>query len=159
MCHQQVNCRSCANISITGVVSSSVLQSDDLDEVDWEFIGSNTSFAETNYYGKGNTTNAYQRAKWHPMADPTADFHNYTVHWTKDSIDWYIDGAQTRTLAYADANGGQNFPQTPMNVRIGIWPAGDPKNNKYTVEWAGGEINYNKGMSSLCEDEHHLTGE
>ena len=128
-----------------GVVSSSVLQSDDLDEIDWEFIGSNASFAETNYYGKGNTTDAYLRAKWHPSSVTTADFHNYTVRWTKDAVDWYIDGNVTRTLTYSDADGGQSFPQSPMNVRIGIWPAGDPKNNNYTVKWAGGEIDYNKG--------------
>lgn len=82
------------------------------------------------------------------MADTTAAFHNYTVRWTRDSIDWYIDGESTRTLAYEDATGGQNYPQTPMNVRIGIWPAGDSKNNNYTIAWAGGEIDYSKGTAS-----------
>jgi len=36
----------------TGIVSSIVLQSDDLDEVDWEMIGGNTTFVETNFFGK-----------------------------------------------------------------------------------------------------------
>lgn len=129
---------------------SIVLESDDLDEVDWEIIGSNTSFAETNYYGKGNTTDAFDRAKWHPMAaSPQADFHNYTTRWTAEKIDWFIDGNLTRTLLYADANGGASFPQTPMNVRLGVWAAGDPGNNNYTVAWAGGEIDYNKGPYTM----------
>ena len=134
----------------TGVVSSSVLQSDDLDEIDWEFIGSNSTFAETNYYGKGNTTDAIARAEWLPAPfNPTADYHNYTVRWTNQSIDWYIDGNIERTLKPEDANGGQSFPQTPMNVRIGIWPAGDPSNNNYTVQWAGGAIDYSKGPYTM----------
>lgn len=36
----------------TGIVSSIVLESDDLDEVDWEMIGGNTTFVETNFFGK-----------------------------------------------------------------------------------------------------------
>lgn len=131
------------------MVSSSVLQSDDLDEVDWEFIGPNQTFAETNYYSKGNTTDAVARAKWLPSASPSADFHNYTVRWTNQSIDWYIDGNISRTLKYDDANGGASFPQTPMQIKLGIWPAGDPSNNNYTVEWAGGPIDYSKGPYTM----------
>jgi hypothetical protein len=37
----------------TGIISSIVLQSDDLDEIDWEFMGGNATYAETNYFGKG----------------------------------------------------------------------------------------------------------
>jgi len=40
----------------TGIVSSIVLQSDDLDEVDWEMIGGNTTFVETNFFGKRPAT-------------------------------------------------------------------------------------------------------
>jgi beta-glucanase (GH16 family) len=39
-----------------GIVSSFVLQSDDLDEIDWEMIGSETDKVQSNYFGKGNTT-------------------------------------------------------------------------------------------------------
>lgn len=39
----------------TGIVSSIVLESDDLDEVDWEMIGGNTTFVETNFFGKSCT--------------------------------------------------------------------------------------------------------
>ncbi len=127
-----------------------VLESDDLDEIDLEFVGSNTTHAENNYYSKGNTTDAYERAKWYPMAAAPQDgFHNYTTRWTKESLDWYIDGNIVRTLAYADADGGKSYPQTPMNVRIGVWAAGDPKNSNYTVAWAGGEINYDKGPYTM----------
>lgn len=45
----------------TGIVSSIVLESDDLDEIDWEWLGGNDTSVETNYFGKGNTS-TYDRA-------------------------------------------------------------------------------------------------
>ena len=125
--------------------SAVVLQSDDLDEIDLEFVGSNTTHAENNYYGKGNTTDEAARAKWYPTpSSPMDDFHNYTTRWSNESLEWYIDGNVVRTVAYADANGGKGYPQSPMNVRIGVWAGGDKKNNNYTVQWAGGQIDYDK---------------
>jgi hypothetical protein len=60
-----------------GVVSSIVLQSDDLDEVDWEWIGGNSSYVQTNYFGKGNTT-SFDRAVWHTVDNPQDNYHNLT---------------------------------------------------------------------------------
>lgn len=37
----------------TGIVSSVVMQSDDLDEIDWEFLGGNSTHASLNFFGKG----------------------------------------------------------------------------------------------------------
>jgi beta-glucanase (GH16 family) len=128
-----------------GIVSSIVLESDDLDEVDWEMLGSNTTHAETNYFGKGNTT-AYDRATWDLVSsDPTDNFHNYTVDWTAERIEWWIDDVRVRVLHYEDALGGKNFPQTPMTVRLGIWSGGDPKlNPQGTIEWAQGETDFSQ---------------
>lgn len=39
-----------------GIVSSVVLQSDNLDEIDWEWVGGDTKRVQSNYYGKGNDT-------------------------------------------------------------------------------------------------------
>ncbi|TVY32096.1 putative extracellular glycosidase [Lachnellula subtilissima] len=133
----------------TGIVSSIVLESDDLDEIDWEFMGGNSTHAETNYFGKGNTT-AYDRAIYYPVSsDVRANFHNYTVDWTADKLDWLIDSTVVRTLHYADANQGRTYPQTPMTVRLGIWAGGDSSLNKYTIEWAGGETDYSKGPYNM----------
>lgn len=131
-----------------GIVSSIVLESDDLDEVDWEWIGGNDSYAETNYFGKGNTT-SYDRAIWFPVSQPQEEFHNYTTDWSAEKLDWYIDGQLVRSLPYAAANGGNNYPQTPCNVRLGIWAGGDPSNSKGVIEWAGGSVDYNKGPYTM----------
>lgn len=126
-----------------GVVSSVVLESDDLDEIDWEWVGYNTSGVQSNYYGKGNHS-SYDRAGYHYVENADSEFHNYTTYWTHEKLEWWIDGQLVRTLNYEDALGGKNFPQTPCNVRIGIWPAGDPSQPTGTIEWAGGEVDYDK---------------
>jgi len=124
-----------------GIISSIVLESDDLDEVDWEFMGGNNTHVETNYFGKGNTS-SYDRAIYYPVETPQDMWHNYTTNWSAERLEWYIDGNLVRTLEYADAYGGLNYPQTPMNVRMGIWAGGDPKEPTGTIEWAGGVTNY-----------------
>jgi beta-glucanase (GH16 family) len=131
----------------TGIISSAILESDDLDEIDWEWLGGTAGEVETNYFGKGNTS-TYDRETYVQMADSQADFHNYTIVWTKETTTWIIDGESVRTLAYADANGGSNYPQTPMRVKLGTWAGGDPSNPEGTIQWAGGETNYNDGPFS-----------
>jgi Glycosyl hydrolases family 16 len=123
-----------------GVVSSVVLQSDDLDEIDWEWIGSQGT-VQSNYYSKGNLT--YGRAQYHQVANnATKGFHNYTTQWTAEKLEWWIDGALVRTVTYDEADNGSSYPQTPMTVRLGIWPGGDPSLPQGTREWADGNINY-----------------
>ncbi|KAF5253870.1 hypothetical protein FOXYS1_14478 [Fusarium oxysporum] len=132
----------------TGIVSSVVLLSDVLDEVDWEWLGGKDGDVQTNYYGKGNDA-ADTRSATFPVTNAQEEFHNYTIHWTKDSCEWYINGVAVRTLKYADALGGENYPQTPMRVKLGIWAGGDPDNAEGTIEWAGGETDYSGGPYTM----------
>lgn len=125
-----------------GIVSSFVLQSDDLDEIDIEWIGTDPLQFQTNYFSKGNTT-TYDRGQFHnATSPPQLTFHNYTVDWTDKQIVWYYDGTPVRTLSSQSAHG---YPQTPMAVRLGSWAGGDPHNLPGTIEWAGGLTDYAKG--------------
>ncbi|KAL4893704.1 concanavalin A-like lectin/glucanase domain-containing protein [Aspergillus ambiguus] len=133
----------------TGIVSSIVLESDVLDEIDWEALGGDNTQIQTNYFGKGDTS-SYDRATYVGVAGgPQNDFHTYTVDWSKDQIQWSIDGNVVRTLAYTDAKGGSRFPQTPMRLRLGIWAGGDPDNAQGTIEWAGGATDYSQAPFSM----------
>lgn len=133
-----------------GIISSAILQSEVLDEIDWEWMGGNTTHTFTNYYGKGNTTVGNRGADF-PMANPQEDFHNYTLDWTKERTQWWLDGKMVRQLNFGDAlPGGKNYPQTPMNIRIGVWSGGDAKNNHPdTVTWAGGPTDFSQGPFSM----------
>jgi hypothetical protein len=131
-----------------GIISSIVLESDDLDEIDWEWMGGNQTSGETNYFGKGNQTD-FTRATYYPINAPMTEYHNYTLDWSPALIQWILDGNVIRTLKYADANGGATFPQTPMTVRLGIWAGGDASQPKGTIEWAGGLTDYSKAPFTM----------
>ncbi|CEL07446.1 hypothetical protein ASPCAL10603 [Aspergillus calidoustus] len=134
-----------------GIVSSVVLQSDDLDEIDWEWVGYNTSEIQTNYYSKGITD--YENGEFFKIENADTEFHNYTTYWDQNKIEWWVDQKLFRTLTYDEAKnkttGNSTFPQTPSNVRIGVWPAGDPDNAQGTIEWAGGPVNYDDGPFTM----------
>ncbi|KAG0650021.1 putative glycosidase crf1 [Hyphodiscus hymeniophilus] len=141
----------------TGIVSSFILESDDLDEIDWEWLGSTDTSVESNFFGKGNTTD-YNRAAYHDVADPIATWHTYTVDWTSSYIKWSIDGNLVRTLNYDDALAleGKNFPQTPMKVKMGNWvgcadaAANEPSSPTYgTCQWAGGPADFSSAPFTM----------
>ncbi|CAK7205655.1 transglycosylase [Sporothrix eucalyptigena] len=131
-----------------GIVSSLVMQSDDLDEIDMEWLGADSTEVQTNYFGKGETT-TYNRGQFNPAANNQAEFIKYTVDWTADRIVWSVADTVVRTLTYADAATDQ-YPQTPMQVKFGAWSGGDPSTNaEGTVEWARGPTNYSDGPFSM----------
>lgn len=133
----------------TGIISSIMLLSDDLDEIDWEFMGGNATHAETNYFGKGVDTN-YGTATYHPVAGGILDdYHNYTAVWTKDALDFFIDSQHIRTLLPKQANNTYYYPQTPMRISVGIWAGGDPSLPQGTRDWAGGDTDFSKGPFSM----------
>ncbi|KAF8863685.1 hypothetical protein BDZ45DRAFT_108145 [Acephala macrosclerotiorum] len=135
----------------TGIVSSFVMESDDLDEIDLEWLGGNATVVETNYFGKGNTT-SYNRATYPTVNDPQDIWHTYTVDWTSEYIKWYVDGSLVRTLLYADALDGKNFPQTPMRIKIGNWVGGAADESTGTVEWAGGYTDLDDApFTNVCQ--------
>ncbi|RAL63500.1 hypothetical protein DID88_003920 [Monilinia fructigena] len=139
-----------------GIVSSFILESDDLDEIDWEWLGYNNTVVENNFFGKGNTT-TYNRAEYPSVATPIDTFHNYTIDWTAKATIWYIDGQAVRTLAYDDplTIGGNNYPQTPMQVKMGSWVGCASKEaetnpaSQGTCEWAGGSADFTKAPFTI----------
>ena len=123
-----------------GIVSSAVLQSDDLDEIDWEWLGGDDQQVQSNFYGKGMTT-TYNRGAFHPAPGNHDGFNTYSIDWTADQIVWQINGQTVRAQTSANTN-GYPYPQTPMVVKVGAWSGGDPSNPPGTVQWAGGPTNY-----------------
>lgn len=126
----------------TGIISSVVMISDDLDEVDWEFSGNNfgssSGVVQTNYFGKG-ITGSYDRGTQPSVSSPQTEWHTYTYDWSATSLTWSIDGTPVRTLLAADADDGSHqYPQTPVQLHLGLWDGGSVNNSADTVSWAGG---------------------
>ncbi|KAK6208109.1 hypothetical protein LQW54_007156 [Pestalotiopsis sp. IQ-011] len=134
----------------TGIISSIVYGSDDLDEVDWEFRGSDTANVQSNYYGKGEINSQGTSGGTHPVSgNVQSEWHNYTNVWTAEKLEWWIDGTLARTLTPAAANDSRNYPQTPMKLSLGIWAGGDSSQAQGTIEWAGGATDYDAGPYTM----------
>ena len=103
---------------------------------DWEFLGGAGGEVQTNWYAKGSSDNT--QSLTFPADNNQGVFHNYTVTWTPESVEWYVNDVQVRTLKFAESN----YPQTPMRLKLGIWAGGDPDNAEGTIQWAGGETDY-----------------
>jgi hypothetical protein len=131
----------------TGIVSSAIMQSDCLDEIDLEWLGGDDTQVQSNYFGKGITT-TYNRGAYHSAPNNHDGFHTYSIDWTAAQIVWQVDGVTVRVLTYADAATGQ-YPQTPMVIKVGAWSGGDPSNPAGTIEWAGGETDYSAGPFTM----------
>lgn len=144
-----------------GVVTAFILMSDVKDEIDYEFVGSDLSKVQTNYYFQGILDCKFSvhlllwgRTNWIDNHGGKADvdgstfddWHTYEIDWNPDTITWSVDGDAKRTLKKSDTwNATTNqfmYPQTPSRLQMSLWPAGRPSNPKGTIEWAGGEIDW-----------------
>ena len=114
-----------------GIVSSATLQSDDLDEIDWEWLGADNNQVQSNYFGKGQTT-TYNRGAFHAAPGNQDGFTTYSIDWTADQITWLINGQSVRSVSSGSTN-GYPYPQTPMMVKVGAWSGGDPSNAPGTI--------------------------
>lgn len=133
----------------TGIISTIVLGSDDLDEIDWEFKGGDSTQAFSNFYGKGNTGNSSSGGTHAVTGSTQTEWHNYTTIWTEEKLEWWLDSTLVRTLLPSAANDTRNYPQTPMKLRIGIWPGGDSSQSTGTIDWAGGATDYDAGPYTM----------
>jgi hypothetical protein len=84
------------------------------------------------------------------MSDTYETYHDYTIDWSPDQIQWSVDGQVGRTLKRSDTwNATANryaYPQTPARVELSIWPGGLSTNAEGTIEWAGGKIDWNSPL-------------
>jgi beta-glucanase (GH16 family) len=132
-----------------GIVSSLVLESDTLDEIDIEWLGADADEIQSNYFGKGQVT-TYNRGQFHEVVGTQSEWITYTVDWTEHEINWIAGGTVVRTLKYDDAEENQ-YPQTPMRVKFGSWSGGDANHNAPgTVSWARGPTDYSQGPFTMA---------
>ncbi|TQV97400.1 cell wall glucanase [Cordyceps javanica] len=128
-----------------GIITSLVLLSDDLDEVDFETVGADNKQIQSNYFSKGDTT-TYNRGGFHAVDSPLTKSHTYAFDWTPEKVEWFINGQSVRVLKASDV--GDKYPQSPMQVKVGAWVAGYKGNSPGTIEWAGGIADFSNGPAT-----------
>lgn len=124
----------------TGIISDVILQSDDQDEVDLEWVGGQSTQVQTNYYSLRNRAPVYAQGFTHEVGtNLQTDFHTYTVDWNADRLTFAVDGKTIRTV---NSQNDDQYPRTPMKVAMGLWAGGDSDNPPGTIQWAGGTTDY-----------------
>lgn len=127
-----------------GVVTAFILLSDVKDEIDYEFVGVELTTAQSNFYSQGIPD--YNNAANISLSDTYANYHDYEIQWTPDTITWLVDGQVGRVKQRSDTwnstSNSWNFPQTPARVQLSIWPGGLASNGQGTIDWAGGLIDW-----------------
>ncbi|KAF8815739.1 glycoside hydrolase family 16 protein [Phlegmacium glaucopus] len=129
-----------------GVVTAFITMSDVKDEIDWEFPGAAISQGQSNYFWQGVIPNKTDGATHGNLADTFGNYHEYTINWQPDSLQFSIDGSVVRTINKAqtiDSAGIPHYPSTPARIQLSLWPAGIASSPKGTVDWAGGMIDWN----------------
>lgn len=83
-----------------------------LDEIDIEFVGYDTTKVQFNYFtnGVGGHEHYYNLG-----FDASEEFHTYAFDWKKDSITWFVDGVAVHTAT-------TDIPTTPGKIMMNAWP-------------------------------------
>jgi len=140
----------CAKLSTAqgkGVVTAFILMSDVKDEIDFEWVGVDTTHVQSNFYSQGVTNYNNGKNLTIPGGNSVDGMHEYCIDWKQDTLTWLIDGKEQRSLdrksTWNSTSNRFDYPQTPSRIMLSLWPAGLPGNAKGTIDWAGGEIDWN----------------
>uniref|UniRef100_A0A7N0TVR6 Xyloglucan endotransglucosylase/hydrolase n=1 Tax=Kalanchoe fedtschenkoi TaxID=63787 RepID=A0A7N0TVR6_KALFE len=109
------------------------------DEIDIEFLGNISGdpyIIHTNIYTQGVGNREQQ---FYPWFDPTADFHNYTIHWNPTAVVWYIDSIPIRVYRNYEGNGVPYPNKQGMRVQTSLWNGEDwaTRGGRVKIDWKG----------------------
>ncbi|XP_058768385.1 uncharacterized protein LOC131642115 [Vicia villosa] len=106
------------------------------DEIDFEFLGKDTTIVQTNYYSNG----IGNREKVHELGFDSADgFHEYGIKWDGDLIEWLVDGKVVRR---EDKKEGEGFPEKAMFLYASVWDASCVAEGMWTGKYHGTDAPY-----------------
>nr|XP_043626379.1 probable xyloglucan endotransglucosylase/hydrolase protein 26 [Erigeron canadensis] len=125
------------------------------DEIDFEFLGNSTGepyTVHTNIFLQGQANREQEFQLWF---DPTADFHNYTIHWNPTQVVWYVDNVPIRVFRNYQSEGILYPNQQGMWVYSSLWNADNwaTRGGQVKIDWAAAPFvaNYRKFKARACE--------
>lgn len=85
---------------------------DPWDEIDFEFLGYDTTKVQLNYYTNGVGGHEYMLDLGF---DASEGYHTYGFDWQPDHITWYVDGVARYTAT-------EDLPTNPGRIMVNAWP-------------------------------------
>nr|GEY58858.1 probable xyloglucan endotransglucosylase/hydrolase protein 26 [Tanacetum cinerariifolium] len=140
-----------------GTVTSFYLSSmgDKHDELDFEFLGNLTGrpyTVHTNVFLQGK---AEREQEFHLWFDPTADYHNYTIHWNPTEVVWYIDSIPIRVYKNYESEGVPYPNEQGMRVYSSLWNGDNwaTRGGLDKINWNAAPFvaNYRRFRARACE--------
>ncbi|CAI5470968.1 unnamed protein product [Closterium sp. Yama58-4] len=120
----------------SAVLLSSEEGNKEQDEIDFEWLGKDKTAVQTNFYVNGQGG----REVLVPLGfDCSKGFHNYTLLWTTDRLQWFIDNKMVRDVQRAQADA---WPVKPMFAYASMWNASSISNGWWSGTWSGKDIPY-----------------
>lgn len=93
------------------------------DEIDFEFLGKDTTKVQVNYWVDGK-----QNPKIIDLGfDASKEFHDYSFVWSPSKIKWFIDGKLVH-----ETKDGADMPTHPQNLFFSLWTS-----TKTMKDWMG----------------------
>ncbi|KAJ4862004.1 glycosyl hydrolases family 16 domain-containing protein [Trichoderma breve] len=123
-----------------GIITAIVLKSDSGDEIDWELLGAFENQAQTNYFYDGQPLFNTYNTTYHLDASSFASTQKYSIEWTPTNLSFSINNIVRKSWHVGDIP-AYKWPQTPMQVKLGIWTVSN-SSDPGTVAWAGGLPNW-----------------
>ncbi|KAL0145045.1 glycoside hydrolase family 16 protein [Mucor lusitanicus] len=128
-----------------GAVTAAVLLAPGGDEIDFEMLGADHNKVQTNFFYGSNPIYGVNSADTEVNINTASGTHNYTVDWSPERIEFFVDGKLIRTVENkddCDKNGDCTYPTHAAAVQIGLW---DSSAVSSTTEWAKGPIDWTTG--------------
>ncbi|XP_027337396.1 probable xyloglucan endotransglucosylase/hydrolase protein 27 [Abrus precatorius] len=99
------------------------------DEIDFEFLGKDTTLVQTNFFTEGTGN----RERIHRLGFDASDgFHEYGIMWGSDVIEWFVDGSAVRR---EERKEGEGFPLKPMFLYASVWDASSIDEGRWTGKY------------------------
>jgi beta-glucanase (GH16 family) len=129
-------------ISSPGVITSFFLFSGKFDkyegsnaqhnEIDIEFLGQDTHSVQFNYWTNDDEYSSNNSVLIPLGFDASKDFHQYSMLWSKDRIQWFVDGEKKYEVIQSKGNPIPTIDDSRLKIMANVWPV-----DEKLKSWAG----------------------